>query len=158
MLHKCQARPTPALGTTRESMVYANDGPAVTPQFPHLAMPTVCQPIILHISEDEDGKESEDTTWLIVVFQVAFFVALYCGGKALGPSIIFVIIGLALLSGIAMFVCLAVALDGSLKSVKGLWRKALTCSCRFCSTCGDVLQLSFVLKSWRMKLPNTKVS
>jgi hypothetical protein len=48
-----------------------------------------------------------------------FFVALYFGGKTLGPNIIFVIIGLALLSGIAMFVCLVVvALDGNLKAVK----------------------------------------
>jgi len=72
------------------------------------------------------NKEAKDTTWLIVVFQVAFFVAFYFGGKALGPNIIFVVIGLALLKGIAMFVCLVVvALDGSLKEVKGRWRKAL---------------------------------
>ena len=49
------------------------------------------------------NKEAKDTTWLTVVFQVAFFVAFYFGGKALGPNIIFVVIGLALLSGIAMF-------------------------------------------------------
>jgi hypothetical protein len=71
-------------------------------------------------------RKARDTTWLIVVFQLAFFVALYFGGKALGPNIIFVIIGLGLLSGIAMFVCLVVvALDGSLKEAKGFWRKTL---------------------------------
>jgi len=72
-------------------------------------------------------KKAKDSTWLIVVFQVVFLVAVYFGGKALGPNIILAVIGLALLSGITMFVCLVVvALDGSLKEVKGLWRKALT--------------------------------
>lgn len=71
-------------------------------------------------------KKKRDNTWLIVVFQVVFLVALYFGGKALGPNIIFMIIGLGLLSGVVMFVCLVVvALDGGLKEVKGFWRKTL---------------------------------
>jgi hypothetical protein len=74
-------------------------------------------------------KKAKDSTWLIVVFQVAFFVAVYFVGKALGPKIIFAVIGLGLLSGIAMFVCfVVVALDGSLKETKGFWRKALMIS------------------------------
>src|ERR1041385_7919781 len=37
----------------------SNDGPAVTPLFFSPCVPIVCQQPILHISEDEDGKESE---------------------------------------------------------------------------------------------------
>jgi hypothetical protein len=77
------------------------------------------------MSEFSAKRKPRDYTWLIVVFQLGFFVALWFGGRYLGANIIWVIVGLALLTGLAMFVCFfVVALDG-FSHERAFWRKAL---------------------------------
>jgi 4-hydroxybenzoate polyprenyltransferase len=77
------------------------------------------------MNETPTESKPRDHTWLIVLFQIGFFVALWFGGRYLGANIIWLIIGMALLSGVAMFVCfLVVGLDG-LSQERGFWRKAL---------------------------------
>ncbi len=75
--------------------------------------------------ESPPKRKPRDYTWLILLFQLGFFVALWFAGQYLGANIIWVIIGLALLTGLAMFVCFfVVALEG-FSQERSLWRKAL---------------------------------
>ena len=77
------------------------------------------------LESDSMPNRLRDNDWLIVVFQLGFFVALYFVGRLLGAKIIWVIIGLALLTGLAMFVCFfKIALDG-FSEERGFLRKAL---------------------------------
>lgn len=77
------------------------------------------------MNQDPVKSKAADNTWLILLFQVGFFVALFFGAKFLGANVIWVIVGLALLTGLAMFVCfLTLALDGIARE-HGFWRKGL---------------------------------
>ena len=72
-------------------------------------------------------KKGSVNVWLILLFQIGFFVALFFVGKLLGKNIIWVIVGLALLTGLALFALFfKVALDEMrFAETRGFWRRVL---------------------------------